>query len=220
MKMYWPMLEEKVWNSLPNKLSNGKLSDFLIEKEVGKVMAFRFLNHMADQKRHQWLGNEISLTPLPFEAAGKSWAISGRTDLVFESEDQIWLVDLKSGGFEDNGKYILSEKKIENLKKHFVSYKELFQMVSYALIGNQRHFVGQKPVKSFLFFMADPQGKLLDPLESFEDPAPVFEKVKALYQNEIELFMDSARPILQTDDLKKCQYCDYAKICQRSKMEV
>ena len=61
MKSKWEVTQFLVWNALEEKASDGSLNSYYYEKEIGKVMAFRFFDFMSLQPAHRWIRNEMDM---------------------------------------------------------------------------------------------------------------------------------------------------------------
>ena len=218
MKSGWASEQYKVWNGLKEKISEGDLDHFMIEKEVGKVMAFRFLDHMAHQEKHRWIKNEMDLERGTFEFESQQWTLGGRVDIVLKTETQYWIIDLKTGGFDKPSFYQINPQKPEKIFSKILNSKDLFQMLLYDWLSAKSGFFNGLKVRSQLFFMADPAGKLVDPLsltESFEDEALILNELEQIIGKALQSFSNPETKIRQTDERKYCVYCAFASICRR-----
>jgi len=218
MKSNWQSVQYKVWNGLKEKTSEGDLDHFIIEREVGKIMAFRFFDHMSNQEKHRWLKNEMDLEHVALEFEDQKWMLGGRVDMVLESENQYWVIDLKTGAFEKPSSYEIKVDQLEKMLPKVLSNKDLFQMLVYDWLSNNGSYFKSKPCRSQLFYMADPNGVLIDPLgktNGLEEVSSVFEELKRLIGSALQSFSDSNLKIEQTEERKYCAYCAFKSICKR-----
>jgi len=223
MIMAWDGLQEETWNHLIGKESTMPLSHYVIEKAVGKEMGRRFLESMKGSPNHKWLQNEWKLPHALLPGTrnpSQQWAVSGRADIVLESDHEIWLIDLKTGSFNSDAFYALAPEKPEVLQSKVLQKKDLFQMLMYDWVAArsvESSFAG-KPVRAKLFYMANPNARLIDPLVKHTSEADVlstFQELEQLVVSAIEDLLDQDQPILQTHDRNQCVYCDFASICSR-----
>lgn len=216
MKQKWSEVENEVWVKMTKAAAGKQLDDFIIEKEIGRTMAFRFFDFMAlHGEEHRWLLNEYVFPSGLIEAAGQSWRIGGRADIILETKDEIWIIDLKTGNFEVESRYRVPPADPEKLEKSILNRKEVFQMLLYAWLGTAANLKQGKTVKSMLFHMANPQATLIDSIPDGADRDEIFNAMKDIISAQIEAFHDPEKPVMQAEDRNKCLFCDFNVICQR-----
>ncbi len=218
MKLAWESTQYETWKSLKDKKSEGTLDDFMIEKEVGKLMAFRFFDFMTQEKSHRWIANEVDMERADLEFDGQKWTLGGRVDIVFETESETWILDLKTGAFDKPGAYHIKSDKLERLLPKILANKDLFQMLVYDWLAAKSNKMNHKNARSKLFYMADPKGTLVDPLElatSYNDIELIFIELETIIGSVLKAFSNPQTNIRQTDEQKYCAYCTFASICKR-----
>ncbi len=218
MKLAWESAQFEAWKALKDKKSEGSLDDFMIEKEVGKLMAFRFFDFMAKEKSHRWIANEVNLERADLEFEGQKWTLGGRVDIVLETENETWILDLKTGAFDKPAAYHIKSDKLERFLPKILANKDLFQMLVYDWLAAKSKGTNQKGSRSKLFYMADPKGTLVDPLELATDPNDIhliFNELELIIGTALSSFSDPEIKIRQTDEQKYCAYCAFASICKR-----
>lgn len=203
--------KEAIWDNLNGKISPGTLAEYRVEEKMGPLMVEKFFRFMANEVPHKWLHNELNLKPLGFKKGDLEWQISGRCDLVFETESEFWLIDLKTGGTESTHIKGWDSEKTEN---KLITDKDLLQMALYDMVANQNGDFTGKKAKVFLFRLSHPEAKLHAPME-YADTGQLHEGLQSWISKNIELMMDPALAIRQTDDFKRCMNCDFKEICRR-----
>ena len=222
MKAGWDTVQYQVWNSLSGKLATLPLDAYMIEKEIGKHMAMQFFDVMAAAIPHRWLANELVLGPAYLTENERNWVLEGRADLVLETDNHVWIIDLKTGSFETESFYRLEPDKMDKLEGKIVKKKDLFQVLLYNWLATQSPnslWKPGRPVRSSLFYLSNPGMGLVDPFamhQTIADNQVVFETVENILKLRLQRLADGTKPIAQTDDLNQCRYCDYASICQRN----
>ena len=218
MKKGWESVQYEAWKKLKDKKSEGPLDDYMIEKEVGKVMAFRFFDCMAAEEGHRWIANEVDLERVDLEFQGQKWTLGGRVDIILESEHETWILDLKTGSFDKPTNYYIKSDKLERILPKILANKDLFQMLVYDWLAAKSNTSIHKKARSKLFYMADPKGQLVDPLALATDETDIeliFNELELILGNALTSFANPEIKITQTDEQKYCLYCAFASICKR-----
>ncbi len=212
MEERWQLVEHDVWDGMRKEAESKSLNDFMIEKEIGKAMGKNYFKFMAGAEPHKWQKNEYDLPQTIIEAAGKSWKIGGRADIMLETKDEFWLIDLKTGRFDEDGKYRLNPAEPVAFEKKVLEMKEVFQMLLYAWLESRQN--NRKLVKAMLFHMANPKAKLIDPIGD-ADRDEVFRMLQEILSGQIAALADPGTEILQTEKVAHCTYCEFSGICRR-----
>ena len=218
MKSKWEVTQFLVWNALEEKASDGSLNSYYYEKEIGKVMAFRFFDFMSLHPAHRWIRNEMDMEKTYLTFGEHSWLIGGRVDIVLESENQFWIVDLKTGAFDKPQSYLMKADKLDKLEPRVLANKDLFQMLVYDWLSVHSPSFSRKKTRSVLFYMADPNASFIDPLGSIsdsEEAKTILNELELVIGRKLKEFSDPTTKITQTDERKYCSYCGFKSICKR-----
>lgn len=220
MKNHWDTVSLKVWMELKGKTSVGSLESFAVEMAIGRLMAENFLDFMKTYIPHRWLVNEWSFPMKKLEEGGRYWSLSGRADIIFETETSYQIFDLKTGSMKKPGDYQAKFKKDGTFPEtKILNTKDFFQMLMYNRMAQNEPYFSGKPVRSVLFFLGNPgENNLVDPFAHIQNPEEeqeIFDALDAILTSRLKDLADPTIPILQTEDVKNCSYCDFATICQR-----
>ena len=220
MKDQWETVSSKVWLEMNGKTSVGGLDSFDVEKAIGRWMADQFFDYMKLYRPHRWLGNEWSFPPKTLEEGGRFWSISGRADIIFETETSYQIFDLKTGSIKGQSDYQAKFKKDGTFPEaKILKTKDFFQMLMYNRMAQDEVFFKGKPVRSVLFFLGNPkENKLVDPFDHVQTPEEeqeVFNALDEIVTRRLKELADPTFPIQQTEDGNNCTYCDFSTICQR-----
>ncbi|HMT29798.1 MAG TPA: PD-(D/E)XK nuclease family protein, partial [Bacteroidia bacterium] len=132
--------------------------------------------------------------------------LMGKFDRVDESNGVTRIVDYKTGKVE------LKKGNVEDLFSN-PKYKTLFQLYFYALL--YKNNFPEKTIKTGFYVARSIESGVLFP----GDGNPVSDEELALFakglQNLRNNIFDQQVPFSQTDDIKRCEYCEYRNICQR-----
>ena len=220
MEESWDELAGEFWQKLEKKTTSGRLEDFPVEKALGKIMAVRFFRLMKSHRPHRWLDNEYVFPDLKIGDDGSWFTISGRADIVLEEEDCFRILDLKTGSFKEAKKILLSLDEEGNLSEEkIVDSKDYFQMITYNRLAAADPRFGQKPVRSCLFYLANPKSELADPflrVSGREEEKEVFARLDSLMLRHLSQLADPDIPVCQAADAGVCTYCAYNAMCRRA----
>lgn len=156
------------------------------------------------------------------EGAVKNVKIGGRVDRLEEDEDQVLVVDYKSGKAETKNSfssvYDLFDRESTRRKEN------LFQIFLYSYLLGKDVFKGKKVVPQLLF-IRDSYQHNFDSSILHKPSRGVVKKVESVgeYADDfateltrvLEELFDSTTPFNQTDQDHKCQFCAYKEICNR-----
>lgn len=220
MKNHWATMSAKVWMELRGKTSIGPLDSFEVEKAIGHIMADRFFDFMKSYQPHRWLVNEWSIPPKTLKENDRYWFVSGRADIIFETETSYEIFDLKTGSIKNQSDYQAKFKKDGTFPEaKILNTKDFFQMLMYNRMALDEPYFKGKPVRSVLFFLGNPsENKLVDPFAHIQNPEEeqkVLDAIDEIVTKRLKELADPTLPIMQTEDVKNCSYCDFSAICQR-----
>ncbi len=220
MKNHWDTVCAKVWMELKGKTSVGPLDSFEVEKAIGRIMADQFFDFMKSYRPHRWLVNEWSFPTKKLEESGHYWSVSGRADIIFETDISYQIFDLKTGSIKTQADYQAKFKKDGTFPvAKILNTKDFFQMLMYNRMALDEPYFKGKPVRSVLFFLGNPgENKLVDPFAHIQNPEEeqkVFDAIDEIVTKRLKELADPTLPIMQTEDVKNCEYCDFSAICQR-----
>ena len=166
-------------------------------KESEKSQNLRFLVDLWLKKLEPFIVNEIKRAndgckvkyiEKSFNLKIDNFTLTGQIDRVDEKDDYLEVIDYKSG-------------KIPMTSKKSIDKSTNFQLQFYHLLASQYAKVKQS------YFYDLNNGKLIS--EDFFD-----EKLELLYKN-LKQLNEKEHNFTMTDDMKKCTYCPYIKICNR-----
>ena len=219
MEAAWDSVSEEVWMQLEEKNSPGKLAEYPVEIALGQIMAERFFQFMKVHKPHRWLENEY---PIPDVKIGKddAWfTFSGRADIVMEEEDCFRLLDLKTGAFKKSEKLLLQlDDDGLPAEGKMVDNKDYFQMICYNRLASEDPRFKGKPVRSCLFYLAQPEPSLADPflrVKDRQEEATIYDGLDSILLAHLNRLVDASIPVTQAKDSKVCTFCSFNAMCRR-----
>lgn len=186
----------------------------LLYKNVIKKLLLKILEKDGE-------GTPFTITELESGIAGKisikvngsktDINLYGRIDRVDSTNEQIRIIDYKTGLFKMN---TAGKKSIDEYFEYIFTdsaYKENFQAYFYAYLYQKKH---KKPVKIAIY----PLQKINDGLSYFNQDIIPPEELELFEQKLMQLMTElfsADVPFAQTDDKKNCQFCIYKSICYR-----
>ena len=166
-------------------------------KESEKQANLRFLVDLWLEKLRPFIDNEIKRAKEgykvkyieeKFSTKLDGFTLSGQIDRVDQKDNFLEVIDYKSGKIPKD-----SQKSLENSSN--------FQLQFYHLLASQKGEV----LQSYYYDLNN--GNLIE--DSYFDT-----KLDLLYQK-LEELKDNEHNFTMTDDMKKCTFCPYIKICNR-----
>lgn len=220
MAAQWHEIRQQVWEGLTEKESNRGLDFYRIEQQIGAEMAKRFFACMAEFPPHAWLKNEYAYQPVRLGTEGEAWFFGGRVDILIETEKEIRILDLKTGGAKRNTELrAVSSRNPGFSEKKLLSNKDVFQMVMYERLALLEQSLKGKTVRAGLIHLANPVTEWVAPLSPIHgNPEALkgyFEDFDKWISQKLQQFGDNQLPVKQTDNELMCAYCDFKGICQR-----
>lgn len=177
----------------------------------------------------EMLAPEQKLTA-SFDYKGHQVLISGKIDRLERVNDQIRIVDYKTGKVEARNLDVKASQDLEELHEHFLTNEDwevLRQLWLYkylVLKQNQKRVGGvelsasqvvQPGMISFrnlsAGFMAQEQLRF----RTDETPETFIEDSEQMLTQFLDELLNEDTPFEQTLNLKNCEYCDYSRICGR-----
>lgn len=163
---------------------------------------------------------EYNIT-LPFNISQNSkkieLVIGGNIDRIDETKNSIRIIDYKTGNVDNKINSIVELFENNDLKK---DKKEIFQTLLYSLIY-KNHIEDIKPVKPGIYsvreiFTDEFDASLIINKQKIFDIKFVEKEFSENLHNLLEEIYNSSVPFSQTEDPKKCQYCDFKTICHKN----
>lgn len=208
----------EVWETMKNKASPHSLSSYGIEWELAAEMEERFFAGL-EEKGPFWFREQEWVFPIQtFEEGGRTWNFSGRADLILESSEAFWVLDLKTGGKPDSPLKLASKRNAELKPGHLTSRKDDFQILLYAWLARKSDYFSKKPVHTALWYLANPKTEWSNPLAGLDEEwiqREIFPVMESVWAENLMRIADPKISIQQTDDRNFCHYCSYSSICQR-----
>ena len=144
--------------------------------------------------------------------------VGGTIDRMDEKDGTIRIVDYKTGG---NPKSIAAVSDLFQKDQERANY--IFQAFLYAsIVGNKMPGKKVKPTLLYIHraagkeYSSDIQiGEPRKPKETIEDIAAYEDEFRSELSALIHEIFNRDIPFVQTEDTKRCQYCDFARICKR-----
>ena len=155
----------------------------------------------------------VRLLPVPVGDASVTVRLKGIIDRVDRKGDTVRVVDYKTGRDEKKIKSIASLFDREDKQRNKAAMQAMFYAFLYepGATPDERITPGLVNAKELFGDQFDPR-LILDkhPVDDFRPYAAEF--TQALTRLLSELY-DPAVPFTQTDDLKKCDYCPFVRLC-------
>lgn len=220
MAAQWRQICEPVWNRQTNKESRRELGHYKIEQRIGNEMVRRFFGCMANSLPHAWLKNEYAYQPVRLESEDGSWLFGGRVDILIETDDEIRILDLKTGGAKKPSELrAVSSRNPGFSEKKLLLNKDIFQMVMYERLAILEQSLKGKRVRAGLIHLANPATEWVAPLAPIHGDQEAlnayFASFDAWIFGHLQLFGNLNVTVKQTDQQLLCAYCDFKAICQR-----
>lgn len=192
----------------------------VIEKYVEAI-----LNHDKKNMPFKIVGIEVGQKdgyvlnlPIDFNGRKEQVGLKGIIDRIDEQGDHVRILDYKSG--RDQRKFPTLESLFDRTRND--RNKAAMQVFYYCLLykaksGNSNKKIAPGLYNSRDLFLRDfdvrlkqGRGQYIDDFSLLED------EYTTLLQELVQEIFDVATPFDQTDDLKKCGYCPYNKVCMRN----
>jgi len=212
------IIEEYYQENLPSEKFHVEGQNLIILKVLKKYVhaLLSFDSNNAPFKILNLEKNIISFFEFNFNSEKKKIRIGGNIDRIDQINDEIRIVDYKTGIIENNFTDMDELfKSFENKK----TKKEIFQVILYSLIYKKS--VSQSiPVTPVLYNLRKIFDEHFDPVISFKKSKikDVY-LISGLFNENLELLISEIFnpdiPFGQTTDLSKCKNCPYNIICHR-----
>jgi hypothetical protein len=223
MGQYWMDIKEKIWDQLEHKKSPLPIKKFPIEMAIGDHMVIQFLEMMSNWPPHRWLNNEWNFSSQVFHSENFNWSLTGRADIILETENNFVILDLKTGSAKESNQLAAVKKGNPEFNENkLLASKDVFQMVLYSrLAAEDPFFAGKQNTRAHLVYMAGTPKNLKpeDPLSNISNQESVIAYFKNLDQfinGHLEKWADMGNPIGQTSNMGTCRFCGFNVICQRA----
>ncbi len=211
-------MAREVWESMEKKGSPHSLTSYIIEWELAAVMQERFFTGLEEKGPFRFREEEWVFPVQTFREGERLWNLSGRADLILESPEAFWILDLKTGGKPEKTLRLSSLKKQGLQAKHLTNSKDIFQILLYAWLARKSDYFSGKPVHTALWYLANPKAEWANPLEGLSEEqilGDVFPAMESVWTENLLRISDPATEIRQTENPGFCRYCSFSSICQR-----
>ncbi|MDQ1089153.1 PD-(D/E)XK nuclease family protein [Siphonobacter sp. SORGH_AS_1065] len=177
----------------------------------------------------EMLAPEQKLTA-SFEYKGHQVLISGKIDRLERVNEQVRIVDYKTGKVEAKNLDVKANQDLEELHQQFLTnedwevlrqlwlYKYLVIKQNHKQIGDVALSASQMVQPGMISFRNLAEGFMAQEQLRFradETPETFIEDSELILTQFMDELLNEATPFIQTENLKACEYCDYARICGR-----
>lgn len=210
-------ISEKVLDKHLLELYPKGLADFgnsLLMKEVARQFVKNFLNYekksLAD--RNITIRSLEKRLSIDIEAAGISVKLKGTIDRIDEVDQTTRLIDYKTGTVDEK------TLKLKEWNQLILPQRsKALQLAIYQLLMLKSGLISSQSKLECGIINLQKPGKGLMALSLPEDDqsAGVEENISNQLVTLFEELYDKEIPIVQTNDIKYCSYCDFAGICNR-----
>jgi len=180
-----------------------KMIDMFLEAEIARA---------ASEHSVKIIGLEEQLEAV-IDVAGAQVKIKGTADRIELQNGILSIADYKTGKV---GEVRLREEQLETIATN-PDFAKSFQLLTYAWIYLQSHPEISLPIHSGIYWLQQPQ-KGFDSLQ-IDGNAKLNQQHIEEFENQLKLLLsdlfDTEMPFFQTEDVKRCAYCAYKRICRR-----
>jgi len=232
----WNELSEQIPQALDKACSHDDFKPYSFDQGVNvlvKRMGLQFLQEYfrsetrrSQHERIRLLGQELKFNQASLEVNGISIAWRGRLDRLESNAGRYRIVDFKSGNMTSNSK----ELELESLQEAMDGeHNKAFQLLCYAWLAHANP-QPQRRNKTILdetialplelgivpLQQASRGARLLKVCGQSEIDLPTVQAFEDLLRGIFREILDPQLPILQTEEVDRCKYCDFNRICRRS----
>ena len=187
---------------------------------------FRVEKERSEQKPIRLIGQELKFDQATLEVDGISIAWRGRLDRLERNAGRYRIVDFKSGSMASNSQ----ELELEVLNNALDGeHDKAFQLLCYAWLAHQNPQPRRRNRDNLNEPIAFPLELGIVPLQQAsrgtrlvkvgghsEIDHAIVQSFEDLLRGIFGEILDPQQPIRQTEDEKRCKFCDFNRICRRS----
>jgi hypothetical protein len=197
----------------PDFYENG---DLLMAADILRQYVRQLLH--IDQKQMPFIpeGLELNVRKLfPFTANGqpRQLLFGGVIDRVHRRGNTLYVVDYKTGVIDNNFESVVE---LFGEKQH----PAVLQILLYSLMMSDK---AKQPVVPLLYFLRNSYSETADfslydkgKGQAVTDIADYAGELAGAFAHTLSGLFDDQRPIVQTTDTKRCEYCPYSVVCNKS----
>jgi len=166
--------------------------------------------HNSKEHRLEIVGLETELSAT-FDSKFGPHTLRGFADRIDRLDGTLRVLDYKTGAFQP------TEVQIDELSEDFFNPKKgkAFQLLAYAWMYQRSHHNRDEITSAILSFRQLKTGPGVLKIKNGQIDEALFQTFELQLRELIERLYDENRPILQTEDLKECEKCDFRSICNR-----
>lgn len=213
--------QEEVFN-VNNGNATGKIEGFnLVIKQILHKYMVQIIKYDTTIVPFEIIGleNHYSVNyPININGIQKEVAIGGIIDRIDRHDGLIRILDYKTGRTKD--KFSDLETLFDNGTKD--RNDAALQVLIYALVYDQLH-PGNTIIPGLLFIRESHKEQFTYHIKYGRNPVNSFSELKPEFQNLLSVHLsrifDERESFIQTENLKICEYCPYARICHRQKYD-
>ncbi len=180
-----------------------KMIDMFLEAEIKRVES----DHSV-----KILGLEEKLEAV-IDVAGTQVKIKGTADRIELQNGILSIADYKTG---KAGDVRLREENLEAISSN-PDFAKSFQLLTYAWTYLQSHPEISLPVHSGIYWLQQPQ-RGFDSLQ-IDGNAKLNQQHIEEFENQLRLLLEdlfnTKKPFIQTEEIRRCAYCAYKRICRK-----
>jgi CRISPR/Cas system-associated exonuclease Cas4 (RecB family) len=232
----WNELSEQIPQALDKACNHQDFKSYSFDQGVNvlvKRMGLQFLQEYfrgetkrSQHERIRLLGQELKFDQAFLEVDGISIAWRGRLDRLESNAGRHRIVDFKSGNMTSNSKELELQSLNEALDGE---HNKAFQLLCYAWLAHENpqpqrrnKTILDEPVALPLELgivplqQANSGSRLLKVGGQREIDLPTVQAFEDLLRGIFRDLLNPQQPILQTEEVDRCKYCDFNRICRRS----
>lgn len=201
-----PSLNEAILSEYKKQVNNG--SDYLL-KSVLKELLQRIVKNDHAESPLDIEGHELEYAGiLPVENAGYI-RVYGKIDRIDNKDGVLRVIDYKTGGDEVSDKYSLQQLFSDPKKK------VMLQLLFYSWLIKQNR--PEAVVKAGMYKLRN----ISQGIKWMEKGNIITNELLSVFETQLQSLIadlfNAEIPFFQTDDIKRCEYCDFINICGRNK---
>ncbi|MBM3913462.1 MAG: hypothetical protein FJ351_03330 [Sphingomonadales bacterium] len=233
---HWNALIEEIPRAWAKACSHAEFKPYSFDQGVNVMVKRMGVQIMQDylcseSKRSQTerirlLGQELKFDQASLEVDGISIAWRGRLDRLESNAGRYRIVDFKSGNMPSNSK----ELELESLEEALDGeHNKAFQLLCYAWLAHANPQPQRRNKTNLEEPIALPLELGIVPLQQASGGArllkvggqseidqPTIQAFEDLLLGIFREILDPQLPIHQTEEVDRCKYCDFNRICRRS----
>lgn len=225
LETYNNVVSNKLKESYQKALANNKFPNDLPKtgfNYLNKILMDKLIKDFIEFEKKILKTNDISILGLEtdlshyFNINGVNVKLAGRADRIDMVNNTIRVLDYKTGSVKSED--LVIDSNVSTLDKltpkslQLIIYKYLYLKMHHGInindVNIEPGIVGLRKLSNGIF--------VLDNKSKTFDNEDFIKNCDELFSNLFSEILDSDIPFKQTDDEKKCMYCDFKTICKRS----